>query len=608
MSAPKSSVFTYESKVHSCHVLQRLDEQRLRDALCDVTVLVEGQSFRAHRSVLAACSEYFAHRITSLTQQGARSTLPSEVTAAGFEPLLTFAYTSKLLFSGDNVADIRNSANALGFRDLEEACFDFLIPKFSGCNGPSPFLRKPCCKKKCKRQLSMEEPRTGSSPMVTEKSNQLLTHQLSRKRLGAARSLQTLKGKVGMAQINISSSAQSTDGSWLVKPDLLNKEEDDNQGEFTSNASTSKGNHCATGGRDIDEIKQETNETEEKSSEMSRDLHVVNKCTATSAFPGSSLMLGEGSSRSILNCCPLKTCGDVHTGSLGEERIAREPQEDKKIRGACEPEPTAVHRKMGEEIGKERQTVGTEGAALSSVERQVAEHLAQRLGSDLCSSQLSSPNPLARNLSNTGSTNTGPEWMDLRLTPKPARCSFFVDSDQNKCSWRGAELSECEGASHSGVSSFNSGEDGDSGTETEGDSESYTRERAKEVQLPFPVHWVVDLSRNEFQQLLKQQVFTREQLEFVHDVRRRSKNRLAARCRKRKLDCIYNLQCEINKLKAEKEKLIAEKSQLGQLKMKTCDSVSALCQKVCEEASLQPQQLQVLAKYTSPECPLSSIF
>lgn len=60
--------------------------------------------------------------------------------------------------------------------------------------------------------------------------------------------------------------------------------------------------------------------------------------------------------------------------------------------------------------------------------------------------------------------------------------------------------------------------------------------------------------------------------------------------------------------KAEKEKLMVEKSQLGQLKMKTRNNVSALCQKVCEEANLQPQQLQVLAKYASPECPLTSVF
>lgn len=60
--------------------------------------------------------------------------------------------------------------------------------------------------------------------------------------------------------------------------------------------------------------------------------------------------------------------------------------------------------------------------------------------------------------------------------------------------------------------------------------------------------------------------------------------------------------------KAEREKLITEKNQLGQLKLKTCHSVSTLCQRVCGEANLQPEQLQVLAKYTSPDCPLSSVF
>lgn len=60
--------------------------------------------------------------------------------------------------------------------------------------------------------------------------------------------------------------------------------------------------------------------------------------------------------------------------------------------------------------------------------------------------------------------------------------------------------------------------------------------------------------------------------------------------------------------KTEREKLIMEKSQLNHLKSKTCHSVSTLCQRVCSEANLQPEQLQVLAKYTTPDCPLSSFF
>lgn len=75
----QASVFTFQSAVHSMHVLRCLDEQRQKDLLCDVTVEVESRSFRAHCSVLACCSSYFYTRLLNHTGWNSVITLPEEV-------------------------------------------------------------------------------------------------------------------------------------------------------------------------------------------------------------------------------------------------------------------------------------------------------------------------------------------------------------------------------------------------------------------------------------------------------------------------------------------------------------------------------------------------
>lgn len=82
MSRGESAVFAYESSVHSTNVLLSLDDQRRKDELCDVTVLVEGRPFRAHRAVLAACSTYFHTRVLGQADPELSISLPEEVSGS----------------------------------------------------------------------------------------------------------------------------------------------------------------------------------------------------------------------------------------------------------------------------------------------------------------------------------------------------------------------------------------------------------------------------------------------------------------------------------------------------------------------------------------------
>ncbi|XP_038839819.1 transcription regulator protein BACH1-like [Salvelinus namaycush] len=848
LESPRSSVFTFESSVHSCHVLRCLDDQRRRDLLCDITVLAEGRSFRAHRSVLASCSDYFTHRVSSHAPQGLVVTLPQEVTASGFEPLLQFAYTSKLLFSKDTVMEIRHCASILGFRDLDSACFDFLLPKFFSSSRAS-FQRKTCCKTRCRRQSPRAELSdtnkdvldddkgvkvVSDSPVEQDAGGQPANDETGRKSKNLThppeadiqsdgqtdyslqcpkyRKFQQACGKVRLCvevcapetnpdslvvreegcplplplpqslrpcstgggirecpavetsgenssllsqtqtdQAGQGEVAQKTDqagqgeveqktdqagqgeveqktdqagqgeveqktdqagqgeveqktdqagqGEMEQKTDqagqgeveqktdqagqgeMEQKTDQAGQGEVEQKTDQAgqgeveqkKGEEDDEEKREMDERRREADEeneerrrgeteerrrgeTEERRRGETEERRRGERASGVDCH-SSILALVEVSSGRLVSCeespglgtaphrCPLEAPGldKQSPGGVGEggcvlggrghhegidPAVSSLPQTEQEQGGrAWRKVGRRIEHGRSESGQGERRERGWEER--SSVEKEVAEHLAHGLWSEFSSSppllQDFLPGTESGNLRSSSSTL---DWLHkLDISSSTGDCPFLhgldretdggTDRGTGEGTDRGTKSATelgCEGSSQLEkspcVSSLTSGDDGDSDCfDTEGDSESCSySQRIKEVQLPFSVGRIVGLSRNDFQLMLRHQPLTREQLDFIHDVRRRSKNRIAARrCRKRKLDCIHNLECEIDKLRTEKNQLISERSHLNQMKLNTWHSVTALCQRVCSEAALRPEQLQVLAKYTSPDCPLSAL-
>ncbi|TSN57771.1 Transcription regulator protein BACH1 [Bagarius yarrelli] len=545
----RTSVFTFQSSVHSMHVLHCLDEQRQKDILCDVTVEVKSRSFRAHCSVLACCSSYFYTRLLNHTGWNSVITLPEEVTVEGFVPLLQFAYTAKLHFTKENILEVHRCAELLGFHNLDKACFEFLIPRFSDGSETSPKAKS--TSKNCSRSKNSRDDSPAASNDCDRIDKQCANTEEDR--LAQVSEAETIQNAPpSNSECPHKSPSLIPDKNILNLPSVSFPAAADHQAElclqncgpqlvpsssiptveacpFLAMPCSSQDDdaHPATascvsvGGilnrLEMDDVQVEClnmpDVAEGQIEQPVRDLEPTSDCSQLSSLSSKETSEVLDSIESVSN---LQNIDSINSETFDPpEQIFPNPEPN--------------------EVSTER----------STVEREVAEHLAKGFWPDMSSTLTHTPEHMEQ-----AAAGIGPDfhWLKhLDLGAAPDDCPFLRDLNSKEDPPSLATSPSVETSRESlFVSPLNSGENSE--CEHEVDS-VVSSEQACEVDLPFPVEEISSMSRRSFLQILKEQRLTPEQLEFVQDIRRRSKNRMAAqRSRKRKLDLIYKLDGDIKKL------------------------------------------------------------
>ncbi|XP_053114775.1 B-cell CLL/lymphoma 6 member B protein [Hemicordylus capensis] len=132
MAGPAQPSDVREFTRHSSDVLMNLNELRKRQVLTDVTLRVGGCPLQAHKAVLTACSGFFysiflgqgGHEVSVLT-------LPSAIEPAGFQALLDFMYTSRLLLTPGTVPAVLAAASYLQMEHVVESCHRFIQASYT---------------------------------------------------------------------------------------------------------------------------------------------------------------------------------------------------------------------------------------------------------------------------------------------------------------------------------------------------------------------------------------------------------------------------------------------------------------------------------------------
>ncbi|NXW85876.1 ZBT24 protein, partial [Alopecoenas beccarii] len=127
-----------QSKAHKDIILANFEEQRKKDFLCDITLIVENVHFRAHKALLAASSEYFSMMFIDEGEIGQSIYMLEGMVADTFGALLEFIYTGCLRASEGSTEQILATAQLLKVNDLVGACTDYQASCSSSNALPAP--------------------------------------------------------------------------------------------------------------------------------------------------------------------------------------------------------------------------------------------------------------------------------------------------------------------------------------------------------------------------------------------------------------------------------------------------------------------------------------
>lgn len=117
----------YEHSSHQSRLLEGLNSLRNKGELLDITLVIQGCAFQAHKAVLAACSDYFRAMFTDNMLEATQNEIClNGITAKGFHQLLDYAYTTRLALNLANVQDVLEAASHVQMVAVIQACSSYL--------------------------------------------------------------------------------------------------------------------------------------------------------------------------------------------------------------------------------------------------------------------------------------------------------------------------------------------------------------------------------------------------------------------------------------------------------------------------------------------------